>query len=81
MLAYADTVGGHESRDRECWALFDLRPARIAQLVERRLAEREVVGSIPGRVKPKTLKLVVMASLLGAQGLRASITTGSSVSG
>ena len=33
-----------------------------------------------GRVIPKTLKMVVMASLLGAQELRVSITTDSSVS-
>ena len=33
-----------------------------------------------GRVIPKTLKMVVMASLLGAQELRDSITTDSSVS-
>ena len=49
-------------------------------VVERPLADREVGGSIPGRVRPKTLKLVVIASLLGAQGLRVRITTGSSVS-
>ena len=36
-------------------------------MVERPLADREVVGSIPSRVIPKTLKMVVMASLLGAQ--------------
>ena len=46
-------------------------------VVERPLAVREVGGSIPGRVKPKTLKLVVMASFLGAQDLRDSITTDS----
>ena len=33
-----------------------------------------------GRVIPKTLKMVVMASLLGAQELRVSIMTDSSVS-
>ena len=33
-----------------------------------------------GRVIPKALKMVVVASLLGAQGLRISITTDSSVS-
>ena len=32
-------------------------------------------GSIPGRVNQKTLKLVVMDSLLGAHGLGVSITT------
>ena len=32
------------------------------------LRVREVVISIPGRVKPNTLKMVVIAALLGAQG-------------
>ena len=57
-----------------------MRTGRNSSVVERPLADREVVGSIPSRVIPKTLKMVVMASLLGAQGLRVSITTGSSVS-
>ena len=34
-----------------------------------------------GRIIPKTLKMVVMASLLGAQELRVSITTDTLVSG
>ena len=42
---------------------------------------REVRGSIPGVGSYKnTVKMVVMASLLGAQELRVSITTDSSVS-
>ena len=38
---------------------------------------REVVGPIPGRVKPNTLKMVVMKALLGALGywVTRSITT------
>ena len=36
---------------------------------------------IPDRVKPHTLKMIEVASLLGAQGLRVSITTDVSVSG
>ena len=36
-------------------------------VVERLLCDREVVGSIPGRVIPKTLKMVLAALLLGAQ--------------
>ena len=36
---------------------------------------REVLGSITGRVKPKTFKMVVMASLLGAHGCGVSIAT------
>ena len=36
-------------------------------VVERPLCDREVVGSIPGRVIPKTLKMVLAALSLGAQ--------------
>ena len=36
---------------------------------------REVVGSIKGRVIPNTLKMVLIASLLGAQGCGVSIAT------
>ena len=36
-------------------------------VVERRLCDWEVVGSIPGRVIPKTLKMVLAALSLGAQ--------------
>ena len=42
---------------------------------------REVVGSIPGRNRPKSLKLVVVAFPLGAQEYGNSTTTGQSVSG
>ena len=48
----------------------------IAQMVERPLREREVVGSNPGRAIPKALKMVPVATLLGAQHYKAS--TGSS---
>ena len=48
-------------------------PVPIAQMVERRLREREVVGSIPGRAIPKALKMVPVATLLGAQHYKASI--------
>ena len=48
---------------------------RNSSVVERPLADREVVGSIPSRVIPKNLKMVVMDSLLGAHGLGVSITT------
>ena len=41
------------------------------------LREREVVGSIPGSAIPKALKMVPMATLLGAQHYKAS--TGSSL--
>ena len=36
-------------------------------VVERPLCDREVEGSIPGRVIPKTLKMVLAALSLGAQ--------------
>ena len=36
----------------------------MAQLVERPLCDREVAGSIPGRVIPKTLKMVLAALTL-----------------
>ena len=39
-------------------------------MVERPLCDREAVGSIPGRVIPKTLKMVPAALSLGAQALR-----------
>ena len=38
--------------------------------------EREVDGSILCRVIPKTLKMVVVAALLGAQGYMFSVTIG-----
>ena len=39
----------------------------VAQLVECPLCDLKVVGSIPNRVIPKTLKMVVAALSLGAQ--------------
>ena len=36
-------------------------------VVERPLCDREVAGLIPGRVIPKTLKMVLAALSLGAQ--------------
>ena len=38
----------------------------VAQLVECLLCDREVAGSIPGRVMPKTFKMILAALLLGA---------------
>ena len=38
----------------------------VAVLFERPLREREVVGSIPGRVISKMFKMVPMSTLLGA---------------
>ena len=48
------------------------QPVPIAQMVERPLWEREVVGSIPGRAIPKALKMVPVAILLGAQHYKAN---------
>ena len=39
----------------------------VAQLVERPLCDREVAGSIPSRVIPKTLNMVLADLSLGAQ--------------
>ena len=49
-----------------------LTPVPIAQMEERPLREREVVGSIPGRAIPKALKMVPVATLLGVQHYKAS---------
>ena len=49
-------------------------------VVERPPGDRKVGGSIPGWAIPKTFKMVVITSLLGAQALRVNITTGSSMS-
>ena len=47
---------------------FDIQVDRHSgSVVERPLCEREVAGSIPGRVIPKTLKMVLAALSLGAQ--------------
>ena len=48
------------------------KPVSIAQVVEHPLWEQEVVGSIPGRAIPKSLKMVPVATLLGAQHYKAS---------
>ena len=41
-------------------------------VVEHPLQDREVVGSNPGRAIPKALKMVPVATLLGAQHYKAS---------
>ena len=41
-------------------------------VVEHPLRDREVVGSNPGRAIPKALKMVPVATLLGAQHYKAS---------
>ena len=47
-------------------------PVPVAQVVEHPLWEREVVGSNPGRPIPKPIKMVAVATLLGAQHYKAS---------
>ena len=48
----------------------DRRPC--GSVVEHPLRDREVVGSNPGRAIPKALKMVPVATLLGAQHYKAS---------
>ena len=47
-------------------------PVLIAQMVERPLWEWEVVCSNPGHAIPKALKMVPVATLLGAQHYKGS---------
>ena len=47
-------------------------------MVEHPLQEREVVGSNPDRAIPKALKLVPVATLLGAQHYKANTGLSSS---
>ena len=44
----------------------------LTQVVEHPIRDREVMGSIPGRPIPKVLKMVPVATLLGAQQYKAS---------
>ena len=62
--------------------VFDvLLTAAVAYWLECPPREREVVGSIPDRDRPKRLKLVAMAFPLGAQDYGNSTTTGPPMSG
>ena len=47
----------------------------IAQVVEHPLWEREFAGSITGRAIPKALKMVPMATLLGAQHYKQALAS------
>ena len=51
-------------RAHESLCMMHLVATAVAQWLERPPRKREVVGSIPGRDRPKSLKLVVMASPL-----------------
>ena len=48
-------------------ALIGSRYWHSGSVVDRLLCDREVAGSIPGRVIPKTLKMVLAALSLGSQ--------------
>ena len=48
----------------------------MAQLIERPLCDWEVAGSIPSRVIPKTLKMVIAALSLGIKNVELGIRTG-----
>ena len=50
-----------------CRSLQIVQDRTVAPLTERPLCDRDVVGSIPGRVIPETLKVVFGALLPGAQ--------------
>ena len=50
---------------QHCVYLIDLFTNSVAQLVEHLLCDKEVVGSIPSQVTPKTLKTVIAAGLIG----------------
>ena len=47
-------------------------PVRRSSMLELPLRDREAVGSNPGRAIPKALKIVPMATLLGARYYKAS---------
>ena len=60
------------SSRKETETLETQQPVPTAQVVERPPREREVAGSKPGRAIPKALKMVPVATLLGAQHYKAS---------
>ena len=68
-----DPIGNKFITNFMGYPVLQLGPVPIAQVVELPLREREVVGSKPGRAIPKALKMVPVATLLGAQHYKASI--------
>ena len=54
---------------------IDSFPVPIAQMVDRPLRERELVGSNPGRAIPKALKMVPVATLICAKASTGSPLT------
>ena len=68
-------------RFNNCFLYFWYHFATVAYWLQRPPRERRVVGSIPGRDRQQSLKLVVVAFPLGAQVYGNSTTTGFPVSG
>ena len=60
-------VGVREPLEHKFIHVFEDVNRHSGSVVERPLCDREVAGSIPGRVIPKTLKMVLVALSLGAQ--------------
>ena len=55
-----------------CFSSAPFHTGPPGSVVEHPLRDREVVGSNPGRAIPKALKMVPVATLLGAQHYKAS---------
>ena len=55
-----------------CLSHAEFLTGPAGSVVEHPLRDLEVVGSIPGRAIPKALKMVPVATLLGAQHYKAS---------
>ena len=58
--------------ERYYFAYSHISPAPVAQVVQHPLQDREVTESIPGGAIPHALKMVPVATLLGAQRYRTS---------
>ena len=63
------TKPGYNGKSRQ--KLNTSHTGRAGSVVEHPLRDREVVGSKPGRAIPKSLKMVPVATLLGAQHYKA----------
>ena len=61
------TPSHHQNHNDICVTKTAIVNRHSGSVVERPLCDREVAGSIPGRVIPKTLKMVLAALSLGAQ--------------
>ena len=69
-----DSTKGYRVRFAQAHPKFPVWDVRdpAGSVVEHPLRDREVVGSDPGRAIPKALKMVPVATLLGAQHYKAS---------